>query len=1118
MDYSLIAFFKAYCAQRCHGEYCAMSSAFERDKECTQLDCTWYYCPKHQELVPLHVLIFGASVFPRSLTRFDSPAPPPLITRYAFSDGYLRKVGRDLALGIYTAISNPITLEGRQLICKSALLHEDLSAEVGFLGVPLVLLQSTEDVFVNPANVDPFLRGRSFVHHFWSHEFHNPPAGTEGRSGGGGEDVGEHRAQSVYGRKGLTDLLRALSKPGGTFVAWVRAGHEVRQESKRAVMDMLDTLANPTPSYNGVAVAEVIGEGAIEGERRVTLGLYPSSGFVARINGKQRGGRAGAKQARYSPEEMSIPSSFSGDGALPQRGDSGDAATIFLGSSKRRREMPEKNNPARPTPSTTNTPMASPFPRNIHIPTLPAAARRNTNHAPFTSPFKRTRTAIDAARYHNTDSQQTATIEAFPVADDRCGEKDGEGIGRDRDINRRWGPAGTQATSEFVTTRSQREHIGGIPRGIFNVPATVWVEEPDAVEVTSVTSHGIHGEEHESVDGDRIFMSHLSAMASPRDTVPINTNSSFHCNEAKVGSDSDTCPRELVSGRRPAGSDAHTADGTSAKTSWNPARSPPSLDLLASDIRQRNTRRWVPNTGGGSRQVCGTVDGTEADNAGASTAVTTSYTAAVDPLNELLVAEAHLEDRLCAARQRAAALRQREEAALDRRFAGVQGEQEKRSKTYMAEDANMIVEFEKQLAAARLARAPTDLQRAVDGANIDDEIEREGLISPRTSAFQFAARSDLVVHCEDKGPGSAFSMPSRAMPPIDYSPLEEVPEELRWAGDAYSLMADAQRDHDEMTRLRREEGKLGAGNLTEFQQEQAMAAAEAAIKRAASRKAYEARSQSDLVRAQLEAASRVQPLVRGIFGRRRAMLLRHEKDERNRQAAAAKVIQTSARGHLGKGRARRAREATMAELVLEGSALRLQSVGRGMLGRRRAAVRRRELAALTIERCFRGHLGRRYAVRQQAMLEKLKARHLCAVKIQTRWRCKHAVEEYASRRVFSLAVVEIQRVYRGVIGRRKAKRTMDWAKTGPGPERLKLGMRMIEDTKVINPYLNLTLTLALAREKYTCLLALLCPVLKYTTVCTRWGKTAECNIIRIINQWVTVRPRGHLVRFRQKHT
>lgn len=983
-------------------------------------------------------------------------------------------MGRNLALGIYTAVSNPITLEGRHLICKAALLHEDLSAEVGTLGVPLVLLQSTEDVLVNPANVDPFLRGRSSVHHFWSHEFCTPPAGTEGRSGdgsgggggGGCEDVGEREAQSVYGRKGLTDLLRALSKPRGTFVAWVRAGHEVRQESKRAVMDMLDALAKPTPAYTGVAVAELTrGGAAAEDGDRVTLGIYPSSDFVARVNGKQRGGRGGEKPARSCSEESSKPSAFiNGDGVLPQQGDSGDATAALIGSSKRRREMPEKMNPASttlpPTTAATSTPMASPFPRHIHIPTLPAATRRITTNAPFTSPIKRTRTTTDAARDRHAGSQGTAAgeaIEAFPVAEDGRGEQDRQDLRRNRDVSRRWRPAGMQATSESVASQSRREHAVGVPRGVLEGPTVVWAEEAGVVGVASVASHETLGEEHVGMSGGSKLTSQLPVAAVPGDTALIVPDSSSQYNEAETGRDYGSCYRDLAIGGRPGGSDTHTADGTSTATPWDPIRSTPALNLLASDVRQRSTRRWVSSTRGGGSGGCDSANGngasdehgsSDAENAGAGTAATTSY-AAADPLNELLVAEACLEDRLCAARQRAGSRQRREEAALDRRIAGIHSEQEVRSKAHAAEDANMIAELEKRLAATRLARAPIDLQRAVDGANLDDEIAREGLTSsPPTSAFQLAARSDFVVNCGDGGAGSAFAVPSRAMPPIDYSPLEELPEELRRAGDAYSLMADAQRDQEEMRRQRKEAGKLGGGDLTQFQRDQVMAAAEAAAQRAAARRAYDARPPNDLVRARLEAAIRVQPLVRGILGRRRAALVRRERDQRNRQAAAAVAIQTSARGRLGKQRARRVREAAIAELILGGSALRLQSVGRGMLARRRAAARRREFAALTVERCFRGHLSRRYAARQRAILEKVQARHRCAVKIQARWRCKHAVEEYASRRAFALAAMEIQRMYRGVIGRRTAKRRVDWAKAAPGPERLKLGMRMIEDTKV----------------------------------------------------------------------
>ncbi|CAM9632139.1 unnamed protein product [Scytosiphon promiscuus] len=227
-------------------------------------------------------------------TRPDLPVS--FMSRYMFSEDYLKKVGRNLALGISTAVANPISLEGRHLLCSSALLHEDLSAEVGSLGVPIVLLQSTEDVLVNPANVDPFLRGRSSTHHFWSHEFRDG-GGVVGMGGDlDAPSIAPVSQSSVYGRKGLTDLLRALSKPRGTFVAWVRAGHEVCQEAKRAVIDLLDVLAKPTLRHTGVSEADVL-RGNPTGA--TTVGLYPSGEWVARVN--RRGGRQGEKSEQLLP-------------------------------------------------------------------------------------------------------------------------------------------------------------------------------------------------------------------------------------------------------------------------------------------------------------------------------------------------------------------------------------------------------------------------------------------------------------------------------------------------------------------------------------------------------------------------------------------------------------------------------------------------------------------------------------------------------------------------------------------------------------------------------------------------------------------------------------------------
>jgi hypothetical protein len=52
-------------------------------------------------------------------------------------------------------------------------------------------------------------------------------------------------------------------------------------------------------------------------------------------------------------------------------------------------------------------------------------------------------------------------------------------------------------------------------------------------------------------------------------------------------------------------------------------------------------------------------------------------------------------------------------------------------------------------------------------------------------------------------------------------------------------------------------------------------------------------------------------------------------------------------------------------------------------------------------------------------------------------------EEYKTVRVNVLAATEIQRLYRGHLGRKKARRKREWEKAEPGPERLSMGLKLI---------------------------------------------------------------------------
>ena len=167
--------------------------------------------------------------------------PVSYFTRFLFSDNYLSHVPRNLALNLYTAVTNPITLEGRVRLCAGALKHRDTRGILKNLKVPLVAMQSTENMLINASNVDNLLEGRN-ASHVWSHQLNmNVP-----------ED------KNCYNLKSLENLLGALNRKRGAMVVFVRAGHALSQENKRSVIDLLDVLACPTPAYTGVEVPEVL--------------------------------------------------------------------------------------------------------------------------------------------------------------------------------------------------------------------------------------------------------------------------------------------------------------------------------------------------------------------------------------------------------------------------------------------------------------------------------------------------------------------------------------------------------------------------------------------------------------------------------------------------------------------------------------------------------------------------------------------------------------------------------------------------------------------------------------------------------------------------------------------
>lgn len=100
--------------------------------------------------------------------------------RFLFSESYIQRVGNTLALNLLTAVSNPMTREGRVAISQGILRHVDLRKRLvlesleeieendknaigmKFLAsLPLVVIQSTENTLVAPSHVDSLVQVNS---------------------------------------------------------------------------------------------------------------------------------------------------------------------------------------------------------------------------------------------------------------------------------------------------------------------------------------------------------------------------------------------------------------------------------------------------------------------------------------------------------------------------------------------------------------------------------------------------------------------------------------------------------------------------------------------------------------------------------------------------------------------------------------------------------------------------------------------------------------------------------------------------------------------------------------------------------------------------------------------
>ena len=183
---------------------------------------------------PYAAILHGALDAFKNLPTDRPDLPVSYLSRFQFSDAYLSRVHPHLALNIYTAVANPITLCGRLALIRGALNSSTAVGSISDIPLPIVALQSTEDVFVVPSSIETLLRGR-VVHHIWSHQM---------------EQQNSERAIGPRAQLLIHDGIANTRRPKPYFgcAIWVRSGHEVRQEAPCVLISLFDALVPYQPA------------------------------------------------------------------------------------------------------------------------------------------------------------------------------------------------------------------------------------------------------------------------------------------------------------------------------------------------------------------------------------------------------------------------------------------------------------------------------------------------------------------------------------------------------------------------------------------------------------------------------------------------------------------------------------------------------------------------------------------------------------------------------------------------------------------------------------------------------------------------------------------------------
>ncbi|GMI13015.1 hypothetical protein TrVE_jg4274 [Triparma verrucosa] len=957
--------------------------------------------------------------------------PVSYFTRFLFSDEYLSHVPRNLALNLYTAVTNPITLEGRVRLCAGALKHRDMQGVLKNLKVPLIAMQSTENVFVNASNVDSLLEGRN-ASHVWSHQLNlNLP-----------DD------QNCYSTQSLESLLGALNRKRGAMVVFVRAGHALQQESKRSVVDLLDVLACPTPAYTGIEVPEVM-----------EASFKPSATLKKQSNKKKVDDGMDAddgeeKKEVVKEEDAYVPGEFLDDprdaadmeeeamriaeekviAAPPKPADNHFEKLqqeLMAQIESEHKQMvedadlkpPPEEGFAEETVYTTQGAPTGEFDSAIeegekYESKLEAEAermrkeladRREREILEKEAEEQKRRDELEAGRQKLMDEErraEEATKEALAAAESFANAKPfipppvgipppGPSGGVGSSTEPMFSPIKPSKTAvrEEPSTRFYMQDIRGGEKemktsfdeplqsatetgmGIYGGFASQGpagdVKKPVQVAtvIPGLDLKGEKGDEGEGGDGEGVD-EHFQQMF--KDTL-----------ERQV-------QRDEAGGAGGAGVAGSVEDmlkmGVPVEALPNELLVPPPND------DQKGWRTWSDQPGPKAAPLPGADETLQQDAE---------------------LREAHEQEK----REQERRLR-REEEESQKMIAEIQKKQEERRREYEKQDMIRLQKLEREALERKAKRAQEELQRRLEIQEQEETLIRDGLAEPFV-------------------PPEGTPDPVKIMPPTFYEEAKCLPSMFTEEKDLDKIMDGLNQDEAAAR-------KMGITRIEEFDKIKSKMA-QAQLERDTQLRTMKKDEQESLFN---EMAVRIQNVARGMAGKKKSRAVRNRLREEAVKGGAVIKIQKAMRGYLSRRRVLVMRQQEVMQLILGSSANSIQRVWRGYLGRCEYLAKVRLVSAMFLQRIFRGMLGRKAAKMERARLDEMRKRADASIKIQSTWKMKVAREEYRVLRIHLLASVEIQRIFRGLIGRRRAARVRKWESTEPGADRLKLGLELINESKI----------------------------------------------------------------------